>query len=85
MVPYGMTIHVIYYITKLKQNGSPRLLICVNNNGQVHIYINSSVDFKHKGLGTFSVCSCSSRIYRYFFLALGNNTVTNGDGMHLKS
>jgi len=25
----------------------------MSNNTRAHVYINSSVDFKHKGLGTF--------------------------------
>ena len=35
---------------KAKQNGGPGSLTRVSNNARAHVYISSSVDFKHKGL-----------------------------------
>jgi len=47
-------LHNMYIsdLTKVKQNGVPTFLIHVSNDALVHVYINNSVDFIHKGLGT---------------------------------
>jgi len=50
-----MKLQFMWYIrsrdfVKAKQDGGSRSLACVSNNAQAHVYINSSVDFKHKGL-----------------------------------
>jgi len=39
-----------FIFIKAKQDGGPRSLTRVSNNAQARFYINSSVNFKHKGL-----------------------------------
>jgi len=40
-------------LTTVSLDGGARSLTCMSNNAQVHVYINSSEDFKYKGLETF--------------------------------
>jgi len=46
----------------------------MSNNAQAHAYINSSVDYKHKGLETFYLYILVENLQAIFLLlVLGNN------------
>jgi len=58
----------------------------VSNNARAHVYLSSSVDFKHKGLESLFLHILVENLWTILFITfLGDNPVTNGDGMRLKS